>query len=149
MRIALAAASITAIASLAAVASAQGSDRIAPAAIAWKEIVPGAHFGAAYGDWEKGAHGKFVRFAKGVQIPMHRHTNEYHAVAISGRLVNLFEGGRRVDIAPGDYFYMAGGRAHSHECVSDEGCLFYTYAGKAWDFVPYEAAAGPASERGR
>lgn len=131
---------------LAGAAFAQGSDRVAPSAVEWKEIVPGAHFGAAYGEWEKGAHGKYVRFAKGVQIPLHRHTNDYHAVAISGRLVNLFEGGRRVEIAPGDYFYMAAGRAHSHECLSDEGCLFYTYGSRAWDFVPYQPAG---SERGR
>lgn len=148
MRMALASVSIMAIAPLGTVASAQGGDRVASSALEWKEIVPGAHFGAAYGEWEKGAHGKFVRFAKGVQIPMHRHTNDYHAVTISGRLVNLFEGGRRVDIAPGDYFYMAAGRAHSHECMSEEGCLFYTYAGKSWDFVPYEAPATPAGEAG-
>ena len=129
---------------------AQGTDRLAPAGLQWKEIVPGAHFGAAYGDWEKGAHGKYVRFVKGVQIPLHRHTNSYHAVAISGRIVNLFEGGRRVDIAPGDYFHMTGGRAHSHECLSDEGCLFYTYGDKLWDFVPYDAPAPAANapERG-
>ena len=129
---------------------AQGTDRLAPAGLQGKEIVPGAHFGAAYGDWEKGAHGKYVRFVKGVQIPLHRHTNGYHAVAISGRIVNLFEGGRRVDIAPGDYFHMAAGRAHSHECLSDEGCLFYTHGDELWDFVPYEAPAqgAGASERG-
>ena len=129
---------------------AQGADRLAPASLQWKEIVPGAHFGAAYGDWEKGAHGKYVRFVKGVQIPLHRHTNEYHAVAISGRIVNLFEGGRRVDIAPGDYFYMAPMRAHSHECLSDGGCLFYTHGDKPWDFVPYDAPAqgAGAPERG-
>ena len=139
-----------AMASLASVASAQGSDRVAPAGVQWKQILPGAHFGAAYGDWDKGAHGKYVRFAKGVEIPLHRHTNDYHAVAISGRVVNLFEGGKRVEIAPGDYFHMAAMRAHSHECLSDQGCLFYTYGDRLWDFVPYEAAAPAAKlERGR
>ena len=143
-------ASIAVMASLASVASAQGSDRIAPGGVQWKEIVPGAHFGAVYGDWEKGAHGKYVRFVKGVQIPLHRHTNAYHAVAISGRIVNLFEGGKRVEIAPGDYFHMAAMRAHSHECLSDGGCLFYTYGDRLWDFVPYEApAAATKPERGR
>ena len=135
---------------LATAVSAQNSDRVIPAQLQWKEIVPGAHFAAAYGDWEKGAHGKYVRFVKGVQIPLHRHTNDYHAVAISGRIVNLFEGGRRVEIAPGDYFYMAAARAQSHECLSDGGCLFYTYGDRLWDYVPYEAPAkdSTASERG-
>ena len=150
MRLAVAAA-IAALAALGSASSAQTGDRLSPTGLLWKEIVPGAHFGAAYGDWEKGAHGKYVRFVKGVQIPLHRHSNDYHAIAISGRLVNLFEGGRRVEIAPGDYFYMAAGRAHSHECLSDAGCLFYTYGNRLWDFVPYEAPAqgAPGSERGR
>ena len=131
--------------------SAQGGDRLSPTGVQWKEIVPGAHFAATYGDWEKGPHGKYVRFVKGVQIPMHRHSNEYHAVSLSGRVVNLFEGGRKVEIAPGDYFYMAAGRAHSHECLSDGGCLFYTYGTQPWDFVPYEtpSQSETASERGR
>jgi quercetin dioxygenase-like cupin family protein len=138
-------------AALAPGASAQSSDRVVPANLQWKEIVPGAQFAGTYGDWEKGAHGKFVRFVKGVQIPLHRHTNDYHAVAISGRIVNLFEGGRRVEIAPGDYFYMAARRAHSHECLSDGGCLFYTYGNALWDFVPYEAPPQGAAppERGK
>jgi len=144
-------AAVAAALSFASAASAQGMDRVSPAAVAWKDIVPGVQFGAVHGDWEKGAHGKYVRFVKGVQIPLHRHSNDYHAVAISGRLVNLFEGGRRVEIAPGDYFYMAAGRAHSHECLSDGGCLFYTYGDRLWDFVPYQTDADGAtgSERGR
>ena len=150
MRLVLATA-ITAATCLGTAVSAQGGDRLSPTGLQWKEIVPGAHFAATYGDWEKGAHGKYVRFVKGVQIPLHRHTNDYHAVAISGRVVNLFEGGRKVEIAPGDYFYMAAGRAHSHECLSDEGCLFYTYGSQLWDFVPYETPnqGATASERGK
>jgi quercetin dioxygenase-like cupin family protein len=145
------AAVIAGAASLGSVAFAQASDRVVPSSVQWKQILPGAHFGAAYGDWEKEAHGKYVRFVKGVQIPLHRHTNDYHAVTISGRLVNVFEGGRRVEIAPGDYFYMAPMRAHSHECLSDEGCLFYTYGDRLWNFVPYDASSDGdgVAERGR
>lgn len=127
------------------IAFAQGRDRVTPADLQWKQIVPGAHFAAAYGDWEKGGHGKYVRFVKGVQVPLHRHTNDYHAVVISGQMVNLFEGGQRAPVAPGDYFYMAPMRAHSHECHSEQGCLFYTYGDRLWDFVPYEASAPAAA----
>ena len=142
-------AALAALTFLGAAAAAQ--DRVVPASLQWKEIVPGAHFAAAYGDWEKEAHGKFVRFVKGVHVPLHRHTNDYHGVAISGRLVNVFEGGRKVELAPGDYFHMAAMRAHAHECLSEEGCLFYTHGDKLWDFVPYEApaAASDGTERGQ
>lgn len=129
----------------------QAQDRVVPADIQWKQILPGAHFGAAHGDWEKGAHGKYVRFVKGVQVPLHRHSNEYHAVILSGQVVNVFEGGQRVALAPYDYFYMAPMRAHAHECLSEGGCLFYTYGSQLWDFVPYQAPAVPVdgTERGR
>ena len=150
MSIRLAAATTIAVAaSLSSIAAAQESDRVVPTTLEWKQIIPGVDFAAAHGDWEKGAHGKYVRFIKGVQIPLHRHSNDYHAVFLSGRMANVFEGGRRVDIAPGDYFYMAPGRAHSHNCLSDEGCLFYTYGDGLWDFLPYEASTGAdGAERG-
>lgn len=143
-------AALAAFSFLATAVPAQAQDRVVPANLQWKEIVPGAHFAAAHGDWEKEGHGKYVRFVKGVQVPLHRHTNAYHGVAISGRLVNVFEAGRKVEVAPGDYFHMAAMRAHAHECLSDGGCLFYTYGDRPWDFVPYEAAAPAAggNERG-
>ena len=91
-----------------------------------------------------------MRFVRGVEVPLHRHTNGYHGVAISGRLVNVFEGGAKVELAPGDYFHMAAMRAHAHECLSAEGCLFYTHGEQLWDFVPYEppAPAAGGNERG-
>lgn len=135
------AAAAAAVAMLTPGALAQGADRLSPNKLEWKEIAPGVHFGASHGDWEKGAHGKYARFVKNVQIPMHRHSHEYHALVVSGRVVNLLEGGVRVELEPGDYFHMAARRAHSHECLSDGGCLLYAYASDRWDYVPYEASA--------
>lgn len=86
------------------------------------------------------AHGKFVRIDKGAQVPLHLHTNDYHAVFVSGRMTNVFDGGQRIEIRPGDYFYMAARRPHSHECQSDEGCLFYTSGSGTWDIQLPESA---------
>jgi beta-alanine degradation protein BauB len=112
--------------------NAKAPDRIPAAALEWQEMFPGVHFAPAYGDWEKGEHGKFVRFAPGIQVPMHTHTNSYHGVMISGQMANLYEGARD-DIAPGDYWSVAGKRLHGHECVSQEPCFFYTYGDSLWD----------------
>ena len=133
VRYTTAAAAIFMAGSFGAAAWAQTADTVAKANLEWKEIVPGASFAAAYGDWEKGAHGKFVKIARGAEIPMHFHTNDYHAVIVSGQLVNLFDGGQKTETGPGDYFYMAAKRPHSHECLSEEGCIFYTYGDGLWD----------------
>jgi quercetin dioxygenase-like cupin family protein len=125
--------------SMGAAASAQSADVVARGNLQWKEIVPGASFAPAYGDWEKGAHGKYVQIAKSAQIPLHIHSNDYHAVFVSGRMANLFEGGQRVEIAPGDYFYMAAKRPHAHECLTEEPCFFYTYGDGSWDLEVVES----------
>jgi quercetin dioxygenase-like cupin family protein len=95
-------------------------------------MFPGVEFAPAYGDWEKEAHGKFVRFAPGGMAPMHTHTNAYHAVMISGQMANLYDEGRS-NVGPGDYWFVAARRPHGHECVSAEPCFFYTYGDALWD----------------
>lgn len=109
------------------------SDTIGSADLQWKQMFPGVKFAPAYGDWEKGAHGKFVMIDYGAEVPLHLHSNDYHAVIVSGRMANLFAGGERVEIGPGDYFYMAAKRPHAHQCMSREGCVFYTYGDALWD----------------
>jgi quercetin dioxygenase-like cupin family protein len=126
---AIAAASMIATA---AAASAQAPDRVAAADLKWQEMFPGVEFAPAYGDWEKGAHGKYVRFAPGSQAPMHTHSGPYHAVMISGRLANLYAEGRS-EVGPGDYWFVAARRPHGHDCVSAEPCFFYTHSDAFWD----------------
>lgn len=139
MRKLRAAAAAAVVLSVCGAAYAQGADRLARGDLQWREIVPGASFAAAYGDWEKGAHGKFVRIVNSAQIPLHVHSNEYRAVMISGRMVNILDAGTRVEVAPGDYFHMAAKRPHSHQCLTEEPCLFYTYGDGHWDIEVVEA----------
>ena len=37
--------------------------------LAWVTMAPGIEFAPAFGDWNKEAHGKFVRFAPGAAVP--------------------------------------------------------------------------------
>ena len=107
----------------------------------WHEIVPGAYFAAAYGDWKSQPHGKFVKFQPGMVVPLHTHTGAYDGVMISGKMVNVLDDGQRVDIEAGHYFQMAADRTHGHECVSEEPCFFYTHSDKAWDLQLIEPEA--------
>lgn len=118
-------------------AAAQSADKLPSSELKWREMIPNVvYFAPAYGDWEKGAHGKFARVQPGATVPMHSHTQAYYAVLISGRLTNLLDSGpTRVELMPGDYWYMAGGRAHGHVCTSAEPCLVYTHSDGAWDLA--------------
>lgn len=116
-------------------AAAGDADTLAAADLEWREVFPGVAFAPAYGDWESEAHGKFVRFAEGTAAPLHTHTGAYHAVMISGELVNIYEDGARAEISPGDYFHMAAERPHGHECVSQSPCFFYTHSDALWDIA--------------
>jgi gentisate 1,2-dioxygenase len=123
-----------------AAASAQSADTLPNSDLKWREMIPNVvYFASAHGDWEKGAHAKFARVQPGATVPMHIHKQPYHAVLISGNLTNLLDSGpTRVELAPGDYWYMAGGRAHGHVCTSTEPCLVYTHSDGAWDLALVE-----------
>lgn len=112
-----------------------GTQTLPSADLKWREMIPAVvDFAPAYGDWEKGAHGKYARVQPGATVPMHSHSGAYHAVLISGRLTNLLDAGpTRVALNQGDYWYMAAGRAHGHVCTSAEPCLVYTHSDAAWD----------------
>jgi hypothetical protein len=118
-------------------AMAQGTDRLPVSGLKWREMIPKiVSFAPAYGDWEKGAHGKFARVEPGATVPMHSHRLAYHGVLLSGRLTNLLDSGpTRVELVPGDYWYMAANRAHGHVCTSAEPCLVYTHSDGAWDLT--------------
>ncbi|MGF1550769.1 MAG: cupin domain-containing protein [Sphingomonadaceae bacterium] len=106
----------------------------------WQEIVPGVvSFAPAHGHWEEGAHGRFARIEPGATVPMHIHSRPYHAVLMAGRMTNLLDSGpTRVDIGPGDYWYMAAGRAHGHVCTSPEPCMAYVHSDGAFDLTLVE-----------
>ncbi len=124
---------LAAIAACSAPASAGQPETTPSTDLKWQQMFPGVAFAPAYGDWTKGAHGKFVRIEKGAHVDLHLHSNDYHAVFLAGRMTNILDGNQRIEVGPGDYFYMAARRPHSHECQSDGGCLFYTYGNSLWD----------------
>jgi anti-sigma factor ChrR (cupin superfamily) len=117
----------------------QAQDNLSQSSLDWREMFPGVSFAPAYGNWEREKHGKFVRIIPGTEIPMHTHSNSYRAVVVSGRMTNLYPRGERVALAPGDFFFLAPSRPHTHECLSEAPCLFYTYGDEPWDIALHDA----------
>jgi mannose-6-phosphate isomerase-like protein (cupin superfamily) len=107
----------------------------------WLEMAPGSHFAPAFGDWEQGGHGKFIRVVAGLKVPFHTHSNEYHGVMISGRMTHLYEDGSVSEVGAGDYWGIRSGVPHGHECVSSEPCMMYTHSSGRYDFNLHQVAA--------
>jgi quercetin dioxygenase-like cupin family protein len=109
---------------------------MAPSAVEWVEIVPGVRFAAVYGAWDKEAHGKLISIDAGIRTPMHVHSGAYHGIVVEGIVTNPYAGEEgEVGMGPGTYWYVPGGAPHITACVSEEPCLFYTYADGAWDIA--------------
>ena len=117
------------------------SDLVAADSLQWEEIVPGVAFAAAFGDWRSGAHGKFVRIDPDVTTPVHRHSLGYHAVVVSGTVINPYDGDEDSPrMQSGDYWSTAAGADHATGCVSEKPCLIYTHMDGPWDIEVVDAA---------
>src|SRR5258708_26366986 len=59
---------------------------IAPADLKWIDIpnMKGRQFAPIWGDAEKGAHGRFIKFAAGTDNPLHHHSSDLKTVVVSG-----------------------------------------------------------------
>lgn len=107
---------------------------IVPDDAVWTEVVPGVSFGALFGDWQAERHGKLVRFDPGVMSPMHTHSAGFHAIVISGVVMNPHLGEEDPPrMGPGTYWSTPAGAVHATGCVSEEPCLLYAHMDAGWD----------------
>ena len=105
--------------------------------IEFEQIAPFVQMGGAWGDRTKSAHGTFGRFPGGATSPLHTHGGDYHAVVVSGVMINPFDDEPNPpEMKAGSYWYVPAGSRHVTACISKEPCLFYFHADAAFDFAP-------------
>ena len=90
----------------------------------------------AYGDMKKGAHGTFLKMPYGFSSPVHQHDNEYHAVVLSGTIVNSEIGEKDIRLIKGSYWFQIGQVKHVTKCVSKSGCLVFLSQPNYFNFIP-------------
>lgn len=95
--------------------------------------------GAAYGEFQNGRHGTFVRMPAGFKSPVHTHTEDYFAVVIEGVGSNHPVNGEAVPLPTGSYWYQRGEEAHITECLSETDCLFFIVQPGKFDYVIEDA----------
>lgn len=106
----------------------------------WSLEAEGVSTAQGYGDREAGEYGSFVTFPSEFVTPVHRHTNAYHGVVITGIVINPMtaEGDvLRIQLGPGSYWFVPAGEAHTTACISKIPCTYYTHSSGFFDFVKY------------
>lgn len=92
--------------------------------------------GPAYGNFQAGRHGTFIRMPHGFVSPVHTHTEDYFAVVIKGVGANQLPGGKIIPLNAGSYWFQKGEEAHVTQCLSKEDCLFFIVQPGKFDYVP-------------
>jgi len=111
----------------------------------WTDIpdVKGAKQAVLWGDPSKGAHGMFVTFPAGTEVPLHTHSHDGRGAVISGTLVITLEGKTPKELVSGSYFFVPGEQKHTTGCKSGANCLFLDQSSGAFDLKMAEATAAP------
>ncbi|MBB5058173.1 hypothetical protein HDF16_002887 [Granulicella aggregans] len=91
--------------------------------------------GPAYGDFQNGRHGTFVRMPAGFKSRVHSHTEDYFAAVVEGIGSNHPAGGEAVPLPAGSYWFQRGEEAHVTECLSETDCLFFLVQPGKFDYV--------------
>ena len=115
----------------------------APADLKWTDIpdVKGAKQAVLWGDPSKGAHGMFVTFPAGTEVPLHTHSHDGRGAVISGTVVITLEGKTPKELEPGSYFFVPAEQKHTTSCKSGANCLFLDQSPGAFDIKMVEAIA--------
>lgn len=92
----------------------------------------------AYGNFQTGKHGSFVKMPAGYSSPSHTHTNDYYAVVVQGVAANHAPGARDVPLPVGSYWFQKGEEAHVTKCLSKTDCLFFLVQPGKFDYAPAE-----------
>jgi hypothetical protein len=100
----------------------------------WKELEPGNPIMTAAA-WKGpgGSYCRWVKFPKGLAVPLHFHTKDIHAVVISGKWGSAADGQPEKLQGAGGYEMIPGGLKHSTKCGDDADCVTYECSPGAFD----------------
>lgn len=108
--------------------------------------VEGRKVAVLYGDITAGPNGFFLENAPGSAGTLHTHTNDYHAVGITGSSVQQ-DGGKLHALPAGTYWFQPGGTAHTNTCPGTSPCVGFRHfnTGK-FDAAPAKPGTGAAPD---
>jgi quercetin dioxygenase-like cupin family protein len=105
----------------------------------------GPQTAVVWGDSASGEHGFLMKLPAGFKSPPHTHSADYHALPITGAVMNYAPDDKAPKEMPvGSYWMQPGNMAHITECKAGKECLIYGYMKGKFDFAPAGDAAGDA-----
>ncbi len=119
---------------------------IAPADLKWVDVpnMKGIQFAPLWGDAQKGAHGRFIKFAAGTDNPLHHHSSDLKSVVVSGTFYTGADAAAAKDLGIGSFALVPGGWKHVSGCRAGADCVIFEESGGKFDYVPAEKPAEAA-----
>jgi quercetin dioxygenase-like cupin family protein len=103
----------------------------------WQDVPPdfALKMAVVSGDPATGENVRMLRLPPGYVVPTHKHTNDYHAVNLTGIWRHWDDGGEKVDLPTGSSVFQPGQVMHGDACVGPEECIIWVYQPAAADFI--------------
>jgi quercetin dioxygenase-like cupin family protein len=130
-----------AFAASAAGAKKKSPKTLTPADLKWTDVprMKGIQAAPLWGNANKGAHGRFIKFAGGTDNPLHTHTSTLHTVVVSGTFYSGADAASAKDAGAGSYSETPGGWKHVSGCRAGADCVIYEESRGKFDFKPVKA----------
>jgi hypothetical protein len=97
------------------------------------------------GDGTKGAYEGYLKLPAGFESPIHKHTNDYWAVLVQGKMTHwAADGGSEKDakqLGVGDLTFMPAKVDHISKCYPGADCIMVVVQKGKFDFIPQKAVA--------
>ena len=135
---------LLAVTSAGAVADATENDHqsthTAATELNWIDSGFGPQVSPVSGDFSKGEHVTYVKFAAGVATPLHTHTADYVGIVITGVTMHWEPGKPETEkqLSAGAHWFMPANVEHVSECLPGTECIMALYQSSPMDFLPKE-----------
>jgi anti-sigma factor ChrR (cupin superfamily) len=116
----------------------KGPVMITPADLKWADNprMKGIQFAPLWGNANKGAHWRFIKFAAGTDNPLHTHTNTLRTAVVTGTFYTGADAASAKDLVAGSYGETPGGWKHVSGCRAGADCIILEASNAKFDFKP-------------
>ena len=107
-----------------------------PAELHWADTGLGPLASSVSGDFSRGAHVTYMKFAPGMKTPLHTHSADYTGIVVSGNARHTVKGvaGTEKILPPGSHWFMPANVEHVSECLPGTECIFALIQNDKFDF---------------